>query len=327
MKLTLSTLLVCMSWLLLARPAEACFLGIFCESSTSSAVATPTESHHPPASSGVSSQPVTHASSSAPSSSLVHPNSTAVSSIRPTSSAQLSSLSSSLSSLSSSDLSSSDTSSSSAPSASSSSDAGAPVNNTAVIAGSVCGFVAVLALGFGYAFLSKSRRNKRKKAMYDDDFNNLDFNANNTRASPAMAAAAAQAADGLHPNYQHGQWNDYNNGGSYGYNSPTSASSGYYPQATGTHSPVVNPNMAYPDQAISGAYYSPAPAAYYDGYNSSPMQYPPPAHQDAQHYEIYANVPAPSTAGTYSAPNAYDDHDPHVTPAAQHHSPPVSHYP
>ncbi|RUS23761.1 hypothetical protein BC938DRAFT_474661 [Jimgerdemannia flammicorona] len=40
---------------------------------------------------------------------------------------------------------------------------------TGVIIGSVCGFVAILAAGFGYAFLSKTRKNRRKDRVFGDD--------------------------------------------------------------------------------------------------------------------------------------------------------------
>ncbi|RUS13196.1 hypothetical protein BC937DRAFT_95688 [Endogone sp. FLAS-F59071] len=44
----------------------------------------------------------------------------------------------------------------------------AAAQNTPVIIGSVCGFVAILAAGFGYAFLSKTRKNRRKERVFGD---------------------------------------------------------------------------------------------------------------------------------------------------------------
>lgn len=52
------------------------------------------------------------------------------------------------------------------PTSSSSSGGG---SSTALIVGSVCGFVAILAAGFGYAFFSKVRRNRRKDRVFGDE--------------------------------------------------------------------------------------------------------------------------------------------------------------
>jgi len=41
--------------------------------------------------------------------------------------------------------------------------------NTPLIIGSVCGFVAILAVGFGYAFFSKVRKNRRKDRVFGDE--------------------------------------------------------------------------------------------------------------------------------------------------------------
>ncbi|KAF7728202.1 hypothetical protein EC973_006596 [Apophysomyces ossiformis] len=215
-------------------------------------------------------------------------------------------------------------------------------SNTGVIIGSVCAFVAVIGAGFGYAFLSKTRKKNRKNRLYNQDnlpthdYNSPDNNAHgpfDSRPSPAMAAAAVVAADNIHQQQQHkpyNNWEDPHAGSQYAYNHPSHGMSPQMPPAAATpttHDPyysppmtttALNPAMNYPDAGVSGAYYNVhSPVS-----NASPTHYYEPAYGGNQYdpyaqQQQYTTVPpaatpvvaaSTATAGpTYSAPHTYDD--------------------
>ncbi|KAI8394198.1 uncharacterized protein BYT42DRAFT_553684 [Radiomyces spectabilis] len=194
-------------------------------------------------------------------------------------------------------------------------------NNTGVIVGSVCAFVAVLGAGFGYAFFSKVRRNNRKKRLFTDQPSN-DFPSQNpyastvdyeNRPSPAMTAAAIAAADSIHAS-KHQGWEheqpppppmaQYGNYG-HGYMSPQmppATRDAYYSPPMPAQ--ALSPTMNYPDAAISGAYYA-APQGY-PYYDPSYVHYGDPyaTHPNMLHTPSIPAVPADPI---YSAPNAYDE--------------------
>ncbi|KAI8637076.1 hypothetical protein BD408DRAFT_425157 [Parasitella parasitica] len=150
-------------------------------------------------------------------------------------------------------------------------------NNIGAIVGSVCGFVAIIGAGFAYAFFSKTRRNKRRNKRLDSENGDLYNNSyhpdpyNNTRPSPALAASAVAAADGIHSNNNHGQWDMAEQ--QYNYNSTT------MPMAAVTtqDSYYSSPQMGY--AAESGNYYH-GQEYYNTGYQQQ-------QHYDPQ-YDAYA---------------------------------------
>ncbi|CEP15442.1 hypothetical protein [Parasitella parasitica] len=238
--------------------------------STSSNASTPsTSSSAPPIRSSSSTLP-SLTSSIQPSSSVALPSSSSSSS--PTPSSVTPSKTSKTSSTSS------ESKSSTLPSESSSttsSDEEKPAssggNNVGVIVGSVCGFVAIIGAGFAYAFFSKTRRNNRRNKRLDSENSDLYNNSyhpdsyNNTRPSPALAASAVAAADGIHSNNNRGQWDMAEQ--QYNYNNTTMPMAA----ATTQDSYYTSPQMGY--TVDSGNYYG------QDYYNSGYQQ---------PHYDAYA---------------------------------------
>lgn len=176
--------------------------------------------------------------------------------------------------------------------------------------GGVCGFVALIAAGFAYAFFSKTKRNKRKQYENQDIFNDAAYQSdpfNKSRPSPAMGAALVQ--DNSSPQMQHNtQW-DQHNYNNYGY----------------TMSP--QPPAA---AMMNDAYYAAPPMNYSDPYYNQQQPYYDMGYQQHQqpiydqHYQttgMVATLPpqtpamtqntmaaAPITSSNvYSAPHAYDE--------------------
>jgi hypothetical protein len=196
------------------------------------------------------------------------------------------------------------------------------------IVGGVCGGVAVLILGFGYALYSRTQRKKRnqKATFFDDDFNKAPVSAAASspyqqgmdHPSPAMAAATYTSP------YQQQQQGTYYatqdpyqpaspSVANYGYSTPYQTHQNYY----ATPAPMAS--GGYHDAGHPGAYYPPAvdTQAYYD----HPQQQQAYDYHYQQGYDAHygngsaTNIaaamppPAPSpttTAPTYSAPHSYD---------------------
>jgi len=144
--------------------------------------------------------------------------------------------------------------------ASSSSDTSS--NSKPIIIGSACGFVAIIAAGFGYAFLSKTRRNNRKKRVFGaDEDDGMDpsitapspFQRHNESLAPA---GAAWEADQKRPLGPPSPYMDYN------YPSPALT------QANGVRR---SPPVAHSD-AYNYAQPPPAASPYYDEHQGYDQQ-------------------------------------------------------
>lgn len=206
-------------------------------------------------------------------------------------------------------------------------------NNTAIIVGSVIGFVVVVGAAFGFAIFARKKRASRKQ-LYDDFHNTSPSNQNaalayESRPSPAMAAAAVAAADDIHQQHSAAAagarpWEayDYHDQQQYAPYGQT-AFSPQMPPATVTDQyysqPMTHPVMNYPDAAISGAYYTHVPyqnngQQYYDNtYNNYSPYTASPTPAPMQTPATATTAPAP----IYSPPNAYDDNDAVPSPKPQ----------
>jgi hypothetical protein len=134
-------------------------------------------------------------------------------------------------------------------------------NSKPIIIGSICGFVAIIAAGFGYAFLSKTRRNNRKKRVFGaDDDDGMDpsipapspFQRHNESMAPA---GAAWESDQKRPLGPPSPYMDYN------YPSP----------ALGQNGVRRSPPIAHSDP-YNYAQQPPAAGAYYDDHNGYDQQ-------------------------------------------------------
>ncbi|KAG2174075.1 hypothetical protein INT44_000189 [Umbelopsis vinacea] len=134
-------------------------------------------------------------------------------------------------------------------------------NSKPIIIGSICGFVAIIAAGFGYAFLSKTRRNNRKKRVFGaDDDDGMDpsipapspFQRHNESLAPA---GAAWESDQKRPLGPPSPYMDYN------YPSP----------ALGQNGVRRSPPIAHSDP-YGYAQQPPAAGPYYDDHNGYDQQ-------------------------------------------------------
>ncbi|KAI8344433.1 hypothetical protein BC941DRAFT_408626 [Chlamydoabsidia padenii] len=317
---------------------HGCFLGIFgndCHETTtpSSASATPTAT----LSGKPSGSSVPSLTSSVPSHSSLVSQSVLSSSPRPTSTSHSISTHSS----SSSSLTTSSSTSSSSPSSSSSSSSSATASptqtatsdnsssSTGAIIGGVCGGVAVLILGFGYALYSRAQRKKRneKAALYNDAFNKTPYQQQEPpmvtedyanpyqqqgldRPPPAMSVTedlhyASPYQQQQQPYYPYQPTSPGMS--NYGYESPYQPHQGYYSAATA-------PSVGYHDAGHSGTYYAPPmdTAAYYDHQQGYDQHYGNGSYINvAQAPPVMPHASSPTTimasAPTYSAPHTYDD--------------------
>lgn len=199
------------------------------------------------------------------------------------------------------------------------------------IVGGVCGGVAVLILGFGYALYSRTQRKKRnqKATFFDDEFSKAPVSAAASSPyqgmeHPSPAMAAATYASPYQQQQQHGAYypsqDPYQpaspSAANYGYSTPYQTHQDYY----ATAAPMAS--AGYHDAGHPGAYYASAPAdtqAYYDPQQQQPYDY----HYQQGYDPHYGNgsatnvapvvPPAPSpttTAPTFSAPHTYDNPPP-----------------
>ncbi|KAH8555852.1 hypothetical protein BGW37DRAFT_150080 [Umbelopsis sp. PMI_123] len=178
--------------------------------------------------------------------------------------------------------------------ATSSSDSGSS-NSKPIIIGSICGFVAIIAAGFGYAFLSKTRRNNRKKRVFGaDEDDGMDpsiptpspFQRHNETLAPA---GAAWESDQKRPLGPPSPYMDYN------YPSPALTQNGVRRSPPIANSDPYNYAQQPP---AAGAYYDDHQGydqqGYYDQYPQQPMEMQHVPHnmqspQMNQQYQYYGH--------------------------------------
>jgi hypothetical protein len=169
-------------------------------------------------------------------------------------------------------------------------------NSKPIIIGSACGFVAIIAAGFGYAFLSKTRRNNRKKRVFGaDEDDGMDpsipapspFQRHNESLAPA---GAAWEADQKRPLGPPSPYQDYN------YPSPAlTQQNGVRRSPPIAHSDAYN--YAQPPPAASPYYdehHGYDQQVYYDQYPQQPMEMQHVPHtmqspQMNQQYQYYGH--------------------------------------
>lgn len=172
--------------------------------------------------------------------------------------------------------------------AASSSDDSSSSNSKPIIIGSICGFVAIIAAGFGYAFLSKTRRNNRKKRVFGaDEDDGMDpsipapspFQRHNESLVPA---AAAWETDQKRPLGPPSPYADYN------YPSPALTQNGVRRSP-----PVAHTDAYYAQPPAASPYYDDHQQTYdqqtyYEQYPQQPMEMQhvtsPQMHQQYQYY-------------------------------------------
>ncbi|CAO3683540.1 unnamed protein product [Umbelopsis ramanniana] len=169
-------------------------------------------------------------------------------------------------------------------------------NSKPIIIGSICGFVAIIAAGFGYAFLSKTRRNNRKKRVFGaDDDDGMDpsipapspFQRHNESLAPA---GAAWESDQKRPLGPPSPYMDYN------YPSPALGQNGVRRSPPIAHSDPYNYAQQPP---AAGAYYDDHQGydqqVYYEQYPQQPMEMQHVPHtmqspQMNQQYQYYGHT-------------------------------------
>ncbi|CAM0140909.1 unnamed protein product [Umbelopsis sp. WA50703] len=171
--------------------------------------------------------------------------------------------------------------------AASSSDDSSSSNSKPIIIGSICGFVAIIAAGFGYAFLSKTRRNNRKKRVFgadEDDGMDPSIPAPSPfqRHNDTLAPAAAWETDQKRPLGPPSPYTDYNN-----YPSPALTQNGVRRSP-----PVGHTDAYYAQPPVASPYYDDHHTydqqTYYEQYPQQPMEMQhvasPQMHQQYQYY-------------------------------------------
>ncbi|KAG2180864.1 hypothetical protein INT43_008443 [Umbelopsis isabellina] len=161
-------------------------------------------------------------------------------------------------------------------------------NSKPIIIGSICGFVAIIAAGFGYAFLSKTRRNNRKKRVFGaDEDDGMDpsipapspFQRHNETLAPA---AATWETDQKRPLGPPSPYADYN------YPSPALTQNGVRRSP-----PVAHTDAYYAQPPAASPYYDEHQQTYdhqtyYEQYPQQPMEMQhvtsPQMHQQYQYY-------------------------------------------
>ncbi|KAI8884693.1 hypothetical protein K501DRAFT_284738 [Backusella circina FSU 941] len=294
------------------QSTDAAICWFFCDSTSSNESTSASATGSGAVSSGASNSISPTLSTGLPSSSSAAPSSSSsiissTSSTMPTSTPASSSAQPTSSSLSSTVASSS----SPAPSATETSeqkDKGSS-NNTGAIVGGVCGFVALIAAGFAYAFFSKTKRNKRKQYENQDIFNDAAYQSdpfNKSRPSPAMGAALVQ--DNASPQMQHNtQW-DQQNYNNYGYTmSPQPPAAAMMNDAYYAAPPMNYGDPYYNQQQQQPSYYDMGyQQPVYEQHYQTPGMATLPPQTPAMTQNTMAAAPITSS-NVYSAPHTYDD--------------------